>query len=155
VAGRTLAEHGAAVMRVSAPHLPFVPPLLLDTGHGKINAEIDLAAAGGPERLKALLADADVFLQAYRPETLARRGFGPADAARMRPGFVYVTLSAYGAAGPWGGRRGFDTLVQTASGLAAEQGGDRPKHLPAQALDYATAHLAAFGAMVALERRVR
>ncbi|WP_374448876.1 CoA transferase [Stella sp.] len=156
VAGRTLAEHGATVMRISAPHLPFVPPLLLDTGHGKVNAEIDLARPGGPERLAALLAEADVMVQAYRPETLARRGFGPEDAARIRPGIVYVSLSAYGGVGPWGGRRGFDTLVQTASGLAAEESGGlgaRPRHLPAQALDYATAYLAAFGAMVALERR--
>ena len=97
-----------------------------------------------------------MLVQAYRPETLARRGFGPADAARIRPGIVYVTLSAYGGVGPWGGRRGFDTLVQTASGLAAEESGGaaaRPRHLPAQALDYATAYLAAFGTMVALARR--
>jgi crotonobetainyl-CoA:carnitine CoA-transferase CaiB-like acyl-CoA transferase len=156
VAGRTLAEHGATVMRISAPHLPFVAPLLLDTGHGKVNAEVDLAAPGGTDRLAGLLADADVLVQAYRPETLARRGFGPADAARIRPGIVYVTLSAYGGVGPWGGRRGFDTLVQTASGLAAEESGGaaaRPRHLPAQALDYATAYLAAFGTMVALARR--
>lgn len=156
VAGRTLAEHGATVMRISAPHLPFVPPLLLDTGHGKVNAEVDLSAPGGTVRLAALLADADVLLQAYRPETLARRGLGPADAARIRPGIVYVSLSAYGGVGPWGGRRGFDTLVQTASGLAAEESGGldrKPRHLPAQALDYATAYLAAFGAMAALARR--
>ncbi len=155
VAGRTLAEHGATVMRISAPHLPFVAPLLLDTGHGKVNAEVDLDAAAGPDILRRLMADADVLVQAYRPGTLADRGFGPADAARMRPGIVYVSLSAYGDAGPWSSRRGFDTLVQTASGLAAEESGDgaKPRHLPAQALDYAAGHLAAFGAMVALARR--
>lgn len=154
VAGRTLAAHGATVMRISAPRLPFVPPLLLDTGHGKVNAEVDLDAPGGPDRLRRLLAGADMLVQAYRPDALARRGFGPADAARLRPGIVYVSLSAYGDAGPWGGRRGFDTLVQTASGLAAEESaGGPPRHLPAQALDYATGHLAAFGAMAALARR--
>lgn len=156
VAGRTLAEHGATVMRISAPHLPFVPPLLLDTGHGKVNAEVDLSTPDGSRRLAALLADADVMVEAYRPATLARRGFGPEDAARIRPGIVHVSLSAYGGVGPWGDRRGFDTLVQTASGLAAEESGGtgtQPRHLPAQALDYATAYLAAFGAMVALARR--
>ncbi|ROP91325.1 CoA transferase family III [Stella humosa] len=157
VAGRTLAEHGATVMRISAPHLPFVAPLLLDTGHGKVNAEIDLDAPGGRDRLHGLLADADVMIDAYRPDALAGRGFGAAELARRHPGIVLVRLSAYGEAGPWGARRGFDTLVQTASGLAADEAGggihDRPHHLPAQALDYATAYLAAFGTMVALARR--
>ncbi|MCC7271432.1 MAG: CoA transferase [Alphaproteobacteria bacterium] len=154
VAGRTLAAHGATVLRIGAAHLPCVPRFLLDTGHGKVNAEIDLDAPGGPERLAALAREADVFVQAYRPGSLARRGFGPGDLARLRPGIVYVAVSAYGD-GPWQGRRGFDTLVQAASGLAAEEGGDVPRHLPAQALDYATGHLAALGAMAALERRAR
>ncbi|MGE0725398.1 MAG: CoA transferase, partial [Alphaproteobacteria bacterium] len=164
VAGRTLAEHGATVMRLSAPHLPFVAPLLLDTGHGKVNASVNLDTEDGRARLGALVADADVFVQSYRPGALAARGFGAEDLAARRPGIVHVALSAYGDAGPWGGRRGFDTLVQTASGLAAEESAAReaagrgdgaPRHLPAQALDYASGYLAAFGAMLALARRAR
>src|SRR5581483_6459398 len=74
-----------------------------------------------------------------------------------KPGIVYVSISAYGHQGPWAARRGFDSLVQSASGIAWTEreaaGAARPKHLPCQALDHATGYLAAFGAMVALMRR--
>ncbi len=97
------------------------------------------------------------FLQAYRPGALAARGFGPDDAARLRPGIVYVSVCAYGYEGPWASRRGFDSLVQSASGIAATEqraaASAEPRHLPCQALDHATGYLAAFGAMAALARR--
>src|SRR6185312_9901142 len=97
--------------------------------------------------------DADVVVQGYRPGGLAALGYGPEDAARIRPGIVYVTLSAYGHDGPWANRRGFDSLVQTASGLNAAEaeaaGAEGPKPLPAQVLDHATGYLMAFAAMTA------
>ncbi|WP_334053858.1 CoA transferase, partial [Burkholderia cepacia] len=86
-------------------------------------------------------------------------GFTPHALAARRPGIVYVSVSAYGHAGPWAQRRGFDSLVQSASGIAwheqqaAQASG--PRHLPCQALDHATGYLAAFGAMIALARRAR
>lgn len=73
-----------------------------------------------------------MFVQGYRPGGLQALGFGPEDAARIRPGIVYVSLSAYGDSGPWAGRRGFDSLVQTATGFnhaeaqAAGQEAPRP-----------------------------
>ncbi len=156
VCGRTLAEHGADVLRVSGAHLPYIESLLLDTGHGKRSAHIDLRSETGLETLRKLINTADVFSQAYRPGSFQSRGFGPDDLARLRPGIVYVALSAYGHQGPWAGRRGFDSLVQSASGLVYEESGPgAPQHLPAQALDYATGYLAAHGAMVALARRAR
>jgi hypothetical protein len=107
----------------------------------------------------ALVRDADVFCQSYRPGALAARGFGPEALAALRPGIVSVTISAYGHDGPWRDRRGFDSLMQSASGIAEENGraaGDQaPRHLPSQALDHATGQLAAFGAMMALARRAR
>ena len=111
------------------------------------------------ERLRRLIREADVFCQAYRPGALDGRGFSPEEVAALRPGIVYVTLSGYGHSGPWRARRGFDSLVQSVSGIAHEggvaAGTDGPKHLPAQALDHATGYLAAFGAMVALARRAQ
>jgi crotonobetainyl-CoA:carnitine CoA-transferase CaiB-like acyl-CoA transferase len=157
VAGRALAHHGADVLTINGPHLPNIAPLVIDNGRGKRSALIDLRDAGGRETLLGLAGDADVFLQAYRPGALAARGFGPEELARLRPGIVYVSVCAYGHEGPWAQRRGFDSLVQSASGIAfAERqaaGCDEPKHLPCQALDHATGYLAAFGAMVALTRR--
>jgi crotonobetainyl-CoA:carnitine CoA-transferase CaiB-like acyl-CoA transferase len=106
-----------------------------------------------------LLRDADVFVQGYRPGAIAAHGFGPGEAARLRPGIVYVSLCAYGDDGPWAPRRGFDSLVQNANGLnvaeAEAAGASEPKPLPGQVLDHATGHLMAFAAMSALARRAR
>jgi crotonobetainyl-CoA:carnitine CoA-transferase CaiB-like acyl-CoA transferase len=159
VGGRTLAQHGADVLLINGPHLPNIAPLVIDNGRGKRSATLDLREPNGRDTLRALLGQADVFLQSYRPDALAARGFGPGDAARIRPGIVYVTVSAYGHEGPWSTRRGFDSLVQSASGIAWTEaraaGQAKPRHLPCQALDHATGYLAAFGATVALQRRAR
>jgi len=157
VAGRTLAGHGANVLLINGPHLPNIAPLVIDNGRGKRSATIDLRDETGRATLRALLKDADVFLQGYRPGAIAAKGFSPEDAARERPGIVYVSVSAYGHKGPWSERRGFDSLVQSASGIAWTEaqaaGQTNPRHLPCQALDHATGYLAAFGAMTALQRR--
>ena len=109
--------------------------------------------------MRDLLASADIFSQGYRPQAIAALGFSPQDAARISPGIVYVSLSAYGHAGPWAERRGFDSLVQTATGFNHAEGQaagvDGPKELPAQMLDHATGYLMAFGAMMAKARQSR
>ena len=158
VCGRTLAAHGADVLLVTAAHLPAIAPLVIDTGRGKLSTAIDLRAPDGRERLAGLVREADVVVQGYRPGGIAALGFGPAEAARLRPGIVYVSLSAYGHVGPWAGRRGFDSLVQTASGFNAAEAAaagtpDRPKPLPCQILDHASGYLMAFGAIAGLIRR--
>ena len=157
VAGRALAQHGAQVLLVNGPHLPNIAPLVIDNGRGKRSAIVDLRNEAGRDQLRALARDADVFQQAYRPGAVAALGFTPEALAQARPGIVYVSISAYGHTGPWAQRRGFDSLVQSASGIAWTEsraaGVDEPKHLPCQALDHATGYLAAFGAMVALARR--
>lgn len=159
VCGRTLAEHGALVMLVTAPHLPSIEMLVIDTGRGKLSAQLDLRRADQAERLRELIRRSDIFCQAYRPGALEARGFSPEEVARLRPGIVYVTLSAYGHQGPWRDRRGFDSLLQSVSGIAHEGGIaaciDGPRHLPAQALDHSAGYLAAFGAMSALARRAQ
>ncbi len=157
VCGRTLAAHGADVLLITAPHLPAFESLVIDNGRGKLSAQLDLRDPGGKAKLEALVRDAHVFVQGYRPGGIAELGMGPEAAARLRPGIVYVSLSAYGHVGPWAGRRGFDSLVQTASGFnhaeAEAAGSEEPKPLPCQALDHASGHLMAFGAMAALHRR--
>ncbi|MFC3983561.1 CoA transferase [Streptosporangium jomthongense] len=156
VATRTLAAHGARVLRVGAGHLPEVPGLVVGTAFGKRSCHLDLRTARGAAALRDLVAGAEVFVQSYRPGALEALGFGPEELAGIRPGIVCVDLSAYGAHGPWAGRRGFDSLVQMVCGIAHEGGGGAgPRPLPAQALDHATGYLAAFGAMAALTRRSR
>jgi len=157
VCGRALAAHGADVMRVTAPHLPGLARLDVDTGRGKLATALDLRATEDRERLEGLLRQAHIFVQGYRPGGLGALGFSPAACAELRPGIIAVTLSAYGHAGPWALRRGFDSLVQNASGLnvaeAEAAGVPAPRELPAQALDHASGYLMAFGAMMALARK--
>src|SRR5205085_11355111 len=135
VAGRTLAVHGADVLLISGPDLPAIPWLTVDTGRGKLAAFIELKSEQGQGTLRGLLAQADIFSQGYRPRAIASLGFSPEEAARINPGIVYVSLSAYGHAGPWSERRGFDSLVQTTTGFNHAEGEaagiDGPKELPA------------------------
>ena len=157
VVGRSLASHGADVMLITAPHLPSIVPLAIDTGRGKLSAQLDLRDAAARENLRALARRTDIFLQGYRPGAIAGHGFSPEELAKLRPGMICVSLSAYGDVGPWSGRRGFDSLVQNANGMnlaeadAAREA--RPKPLPCQANDHASGYLLAFGAMAALHRR--
>jgi crotonobetainyl-CoA:carnitine CoA-transferase CaiB-like acyl-CoA transferase len=159
VAGRTLAVHGADVLLIAGPDLPAIPWLTIDTGRGKLSSFIELKTEQGRSALRDLLAQADIFSQGYRPRAIAGLGFAPEDAARINPGIVYVTLSAYGHAGPWAERRGFDSLVQTSTGFNHAEGQaagvDGPKELPAQMLDHATGYFMAFGAMMAKARQSR
>ncbi len=154
--GRTLASHGADVLRIGSPKLPSIPPFVIDTSHGKRSAFLDLDDARDVERLRALARDADVFTQGYRSGALARRGFGPEDLHRLRPGIVYTSINCYGHEGPWRGRPGWEQLAQAVTGIADEHGGAKtPQLLPAAATDYNTGYLAALGTMLALERRAR
>ena len=158
---RTLAEHGADVMKITAEHLPSLGRQEYDTGHGKLSAYLDLREDKDKETLRGLVREADVFSQGYRPGTLGDRGFSPEALAALRPGIVVVSLSAFSHAGPWASRRGFDTVVQTVSGITDRQGrlfpGDEPgpQFYPVSAIDYLTGYLMATGAMVALARRAR
>jgi len=157
VCGRFLASYGADVLRVSGPHLPTFEDLDRDTGFGKRSCFLDLRRTEDCATLAGLASEADVFVQAYRPGSIAQRGFSPSELAAARPGIVVVELSAYGHLGPWADRRGFDSLVQMASGIVAtetaEDGGAPTRSLPAQALDHATGYLAALGAIAGLRRR--
>jgi crotonobetainyl-CoA:carnitine CoA-transferase CaiB-like acyl-CoA transferase len=151
VAGRVLAAHGADVLHVGAAHLPRVEALVRDTGQGKRSTFVALDTEGGRARLKKLISRADVLVQSFRPGALERIGFGPSELAELRPGLVIADLSAYGWEGPWARRRGFDSLVQMANGMAW---GDPPSPLPVQALDHGTGWLTAAAIMTALRRQV-
>jgi crotonobetainyl-CoA:carnitine CoA-transferase CaiB-like acyl-CoA transferase len=158
VGGKALAAYGADVMLVNSPNLPNIAAIA-DTSRGKRSVHVDLREPAGRETMDTLLGDAHVFIQGYRPGGLQSLGFGPNDVAAKRPGAVYVSLSAYGTRGPWSGRRGFDSLVQTAMGFnhaeAQAMGDAKPRPLPMQILDEATGYLIAMGAAAALHRQQR
>lgn len=153
---RLLANYGADVLLVNAPHLPNIDAIA-DLSRGKRSALADLREPADREALRAALADSNVFVQGYRPGAIDALGFGPSALAELRPGIVVASLSAYGESGPWGTRRGFDSLVQTATGFnqaeALAAGSDKPRAMPLQILDMASGALLAFGVQAALLRQ--
>jgi crotonobetainyl-CoA:carnitine CoA-transferase CaiB-like acyl-CoA transferase len=164
--GRTLASYGADVLNIRAERLDTIELFDLDTGQGKRSAFLDLVNPADAERLRQLVRGAHVFVDSYRPGALARLGFTPAALAHIARGITYVSVSCYGHEGPWAGRRGWEQLAQSATGLAHEQGQftaqrrgrereAAPELIAAAACDYITGYLAAAGAAAALLRRIR
>jgi crotonobetainyl-CoA:carnitine CoA-transferase CaiB-like acyl-CoA transferase len=155
VASRTLAMLGCDVLRVDPPGMPEIEVQHVDTGAGKRSTLLDLCDARSHEVFRGLLAGADVLITGYRPGALAAFGLSEERLAEIHPSLVHASLSAWGLDGPWGGRRGFDSIVQAATGIALIESadGERPGALPAQALDHATGYLLAAGVLAALRQR--
>ncbi|MDB5448191.1 MAG: hypothetical protein JWQ97_3508 [Phenylobacterium sp.] len=155
VAARVLAEQGAEVMRASEPSNPDDYRNALDTGMGKRSAYVDLKRPGDLDRLLEVLSQADVFVQSSRPGSLNKLGLAPAALAERSPGIVYLSVSAYGAEGPWASRGAFDAVGQAATGLAIAEGSqDKPLSQQNVLLnDYVGGYLAAAGITAALARR--
>jgi crotonobetainyl-CoA:carnitine CoA-transferase CaiB-like acyl-CoA transferase len=155
VATRTLAYLGCDVLRVDSPDLPELPVQHLETDSGKRSTLVDLHDEHARDRLHELVAGADVLVTGYRPGALAAYGLDPDHLAQLHPQLVCATLSAWTPDGPWGPRRGFDSIVQAATGIALVESTDgrSPAALPAQALDHATGYLLAAGVLAALRRR--
>jgi hypothetical protein len=157
VAGRFLASFGADVVRVDPP-LADGLALEIETGPGKRRTSIDLRDPAGRLRFEGLVSGADVLLEGFRPGALAHLGYPDRRLRALTPWLVIGHLSAYGDRGPWAARRGFDSVVQVATGLAHACGFDPaagPGRLPAQALDHASGYLLAAGVAVGLCRHRR
>ncbi|HEU4656912.1 MAG TPA: CoA transferase [Capillimicrobium sp.] len=155
VGTRMLAALGADVLRIDPPQLPELESQWLDAAVGKRSALLDLRAYHDRAIFERLLGEADVVVHGYRPGALAPFGLEPAALAERHPHLVSVTLSAWGHCGPWAHRRGFDSLVQAASGIAAALAAadGTPGALPAQALDHGTGYLIAAAALRGLTVR--
>jgi len=167
VCGRTLAAHGADNLWITSCNLPSLPVFDADTSRGKRTTQLDLKSDAGQNTLHNLVQNCDIFLQSYRPGGLEEMGFGPIELAKSRPGIVSAGLRAWGWDGPWQKRRGFDSLVQTASGFNADEalafaiarGGKpdgilAPRPFPVQALDHSSGYLLAFGIAAALSKTI-
>ncbi len=159
--GMMLAEQGADVMRVNGPQIPSILPFVMDTGHGKLNTQIDIKSEEGNRILWDLIDDGtDVISESYRPGTFDKQGLSPMEVAnylkRKNRGIIYVSINCYGHVGPWKDLPGWEQLAQTATGLAYEQGmskGTEPRLLPTYPNDYITGYLAAYGVLAALLKR--
>jgi hypothetical protein len=155
VATRYLGALGADVLRLDPPDRPELTLHGYDGLFAKRSAVLDFGTAEGGARLHELLGRADVLVHGYRPHALDRFGLSPQILAERHPGLVVVGLSAWGSRGPWGDRRGFDSIVQAASGIAMAESpdGERPGALPCQLLDHGTGYLCAAAVLQALTRQ--
>jgi crotonobetainyl-CoA:carnitine CoA-transferase CaiB-like acyl-CoA transferase len=154
VGTRMLAALGAEVLRIDPPTIPELELHVLDGCVGKRSAWLDARTSSDRNTLERLLTHADVLVQGYRPGALARLGLDAGALRERHPHLVTVTLSAWGETGPWAQRRGFDSLVQAACGIAracSEQ--QEPGALPVQALDHASGYLIAAAALRGLTER--
>lgn len=157
-ATRLLGALGAEVLRIDPPRLPELQDAFIDSGFNKGSAQADLRDPAALEALKGLASTADVVVTGYREGSLNRFGLGADGLLLARPGLVVARLSAWGRAGPWKGRRGFDSLVQAACGIAERygsttDGGWKPGALPVQALDHAAGYGLAAAVMALLAER--
>ncbi len=146
VATRTLAGFGAEVLRIDPPDWAE-PNVIPDVTLGKRCARLDLTQPNDRTTFEALLSEADILVHGYRNGALAGLGYGLSARQALNPNLIEASLNAYGWTGPWATRRGFDSLVQMACGIA-EAGmqwaaADVPTPLPVQALDHATGYLMA------------
>ncbi|KFY80523.1 hypothetical protein V499_00627 [Pseudogymnoascus sp. VKM F-103] len=158
LAGKTLAAHGADVLWITSPNLPDLPTMDRDFARGKRTAQLDLRSESARKKLRDLARDADVFIQGYRPGSIAAKGFSPEALAALHPGILYGTMSAYGTDGPWSENRGFDSLIQTCSGMNVSEAdhfgiGEAARPMPCQALDHAAGYFLAAGISAALYKR--
>jgi crotonobetainyl-CoA:carnitine CoA-transferase CaiB-like acyl-CoA transferase len=151
-----LADMGAEVLLINSPKLINVKDSLIETGHGKRSAHLDLDGPHDVHRLTRLVQLCDVFVDGYRSGALERRGFGVPALVGTRPGIIAVSINCFGDAGGWRARRGFEPIAQAASGIAWASGsGDRPGLLPGTVCDYLTGGFAALGTIAALLRRAK
>ncbi|CAD0098259.1 unnamed protein product [Aureobasidium mustum] len=157
--GKTLAAHGADVIWVTSPSLPDLPQIDREFGRGKRTVQLDIRKSADKAKLLELIKDCDVFIQGYRPGSLAQNGLSPEELGKVNPNIVIANMSAFGPNGPWAGQRGFDSLVQTCSGMNVSEAehageGEPARPLPCQALDHVSGYLLATGVIAALYRRV-
>ncbi|KAF2152249.1 hypothetical protein K461DRAFT_256052 [Myriangium duriaei CBS 260.36] len=155
--GKTLAAHGADVLWVTSPNLPDLPAMDRDFGRGKRTIQLDIHDPSDKAKLLELIKDCDVFVQGFRPTSLAAYGLSPEELVKLNPSIIIANMSAFGPKGPWANRRGFDSLVQTCSGMNVSEAehagkGEAARPTPCQALDHAGGYMLATGVIAALYR---
>ncbi len=159
IAGRTLAEHGADVLMVTAPHLPQVEEHVRDTSHGKRSCFLDFEISKQAEIFRDLVATADVVIDGYRPGALTKKGFGREQLFDLCPGLIHLSVSCFGSGGPFKGRAGWEQIAQAVTGICHTHGeavgAGQPQLVTAPMCDYLTGYMGAIGVMLALARRAK
>lgn len=151
--GRSLALHGADVLNLWRPGEGEQETIYASSNVGLRSAWLDPRSDRG--KLTELLQGADIFFQNRRPAFLREIKLMPEDAARERPGIVYVSFSLHGMEGPWAERPGFDQSAACVTGIMALEGTPDTPQLPPIIVinDYLASWLAQVGVVAAMRRR--
>lgn len=136
-AAMMLGDLGARVVKVEAPGgddtrgwgPPFVGPddrqestYFLSCNRNKESVRLDLRLDADRAVLHALVAEADVLVENFRPGVLDRLGLDPASLRGLNPGLIVLSISGFGHDGPEGGRAGYDQIAQGEAGLMSLTG---------------------------------
>lgn len=162
VAARTLGQLGADVIKVDAPHPHHGPRMVcwygIEVNRGKASVLLDLTDPGGASALREMIDHSDVVVENIRAEALSRLDLEPAALRARHPGLTWCSISAFAGpqGGPWAERRGYDPVLQAATGAMLRFGGDRPElHAVASCVDALTGYLAALATTASLLSRAR
>ena len=151
--GRTLAEHGALVLKIVTQKRPRRALFDEETNNGKHVLELDLDSAADRARLHALMGGADILVDGYTDGVLARHGFGEEALRQQYPDLIRVRVSYYGHVGPLRGAKGFQQNANFATGVATVDDEANLGYQLVSQVDYATGYLGALGAVLALTDR--
>ncbi len=156
-ATQIMAALGAAVVKVEQPphgdrerHTEY--EMFLACNRGKYSIALDLKDDSDLATLQALVVEADVFVEGFRPGVAARLGLGFGDVSGLAPQIVYVSMPGFGSQGPLAGAPGYDVEFRALAGdLALNAAADgTPQYARASpAFDYAAAMYATIGVLSA------
>ncbi len=165
---RILGDQGADVIKVEPPGRGDLTrglggarrrmsPIFATVNRNKRSVVLDLKQERGVELLGKLVAEADVFVQNFRPGAVERMGIDEPTLRRIKPDLIYVSISGFGETGPYTHKRVYDPVIQALSGLATIQGGggERPRMVRLIVPDKLTAITAAQAVTAALLHRER
>lgn len=163
-----LADQGADVIKIETnggdlarrvgPAKGDLSALFVAINRGKRSIVLDLKQASARQVLRELVASADVFIENFRPGSMARLGLSYEEVSRDNPKIIYLSISGFGQTGPYAGRRAYDPVIQAASGFAAVQKDTetgQPKLLHTLVCDKVAALTAAQAVTAALLKRER
>jgi len=164
-AGMLLGDLGADVIKVEAPNTgdPFrafkgglYSPHFQTYNRNKRSITLDTKSSADREVFDALIADADVYIQNFRPGVAEKLGAGAQRLRALNPKLVYCSISGFGATGPAANRPAYDTVAQAASGfLNLLVNPENPRVVGPAIADSLTGFYAAYGVMGALFERSR
>ncbi|MGI9424766.1 MAG: CaiB/BaiF CoA transferase family protein [Hyphomicrobiaceae bacterium] len=169
VCGLMLADMGADVIKVENINggddtRRMVPPQIngestsfMMVNRNKRGIALDLKAEAGKDVLKTLVKSADVLIENYRHDTMARLGLDYDVLSKVNPGLIYCSVSGFGRSGPFATQGGFDLVAQGMSGLMSVTGegpGRPPVKIGPPVTDITAGILAAMGITAAYAHKL-